>query len=50
MTTEAIIPSVTPHRTVLQLREKRKFNWLVLGLLLLTAIIFLLAAFPELVF
>ena len=50
MTTEAVTPQAVSHRSVLQFREKRKFNWLVLALLVLTAIIFLIAAFPEIAF
>lgn len=48
MNTEAISPAVAPHRSVLQFREKRKFNWLVLALLVITGITFLIAAIPDL--
>ena len=48
MNTEAVTPAAVAHRSVLQFREMRKFNWLVLGLLVLTGIVFLLAAIPDL--
>ncbi len=47
MTTESVTSQAVSHRSVLQFREKRRFNWLVLGLLVLTGSIFVVGILSE---